>query len=199
MTCRLLQSHKAPGAVGRLGRELQFISGLYHGVLVIEAAFKSGAMLTVNWALEQDRDVFAVPGSTLSEKSKGTNWLIQQGGNLTTVAEDILEELNIESSPKIVESLPEGSTKNRSGFGENALDNLPHANNVLSIEVLSIERRVADLLENSDGPMHVDDITRALDETAAEVSSILVMLELRGLARQVCSMQFIADRERPVV
>jgi DNA processing protein len=170
------------------------ISEVCHGVLVIEAAFKSGAMLTVNWALEQDRNVFAVPGSALSEKSKGTNWLIQQGGNLTTVAEDILEELNIESSPKIVESLPEGSTKNRSGFGENALDNLPHANNVLSIE-----RRVADLLENSDGPMHVDDITRALDETAAEVSSILVMLELRGSARQVCSMQFIADRERPVV
>ena len=54
-------------------------------------------MLTVNWALEQDRDVFAVPGSELSEKSKGTNWLIQQGAKLTTTADDILEYLNIES------------------------------------------------------------------------------------------------------
>ena len=66
-----------------------------HGVLVVEAAFKSGAMLTVNWALEQDRDVFAVPGSALSEKSKGTNWLIQQGAKLTTTVDDILEDLNI--------------------------------------------------------------------------------------------------------
>jgi predicted Rossmann fold nucleotide-binding protein DprA/Smf involved in DNA uptake len=46
-------------------------------------------MLTVNWALEQDRDVFSVPGSELSEKSKGTNWLIQQGAKLTTTADDI--------------------------------------------------------------------------------------------------------------
>jgi len=135
-----------------------------------------------------------VPGSTLSEKSKGTNWLIQQWGNLTTVAEDILEELNIESSPKIVESLPEGSTKNRSGFGENALDNYARENNVLSIE-----RRVIDLLENSKDPMHVDDITRTLGEAANAVSSVLMILELRENARQVGSMQFIADKERPVV
>jgi DNA processing protein len=151
-------------------------------------------MLTVNWALEQNRDVFAVPRSALSEKSKGTNWLIQQGAKLTTVADDILEELNIESGQEIVESLPQGSTDNSSGFGKNALDNLARENNVLSIE-----RRVADLLKNSDGPIHVDDITRALGESAAAVSSVLVMLKLRGSARQVGSMQFIADRERPVV
>jgi DNA processing protein len=96
------------------GGEVAEFSALCHGVLVVEAAFKSGAMLTVNWALEQDRDVFAVPGSTLSEKSKGTNWLIQQGAKLTMVADDILEELNIETPTKIVESLPEGSSKNGS-------------------------------------------------------------------------------------
>jgi len=175
-------------------RKNRVISGLCHGVLVVEAAFKSGAMLTVNWALEQDRDVFAVPGSALSEKSKGTNWLIQQGAKLTTVADDILEELNIESSPKIVETFAQGSVENSSESGKNALDNLARDNNVLSIE-----RRVADLLENSDGPMHVDDITRALGETAAAVSSVLVMLELRGSARQIGSMQFIVDRERPVI
>jgi DNA processing protein len=175
-------------------RRNRVISGLCHGVLVVEAAFKSGAMLTVNWALEQNRDVFAVPGSALSEKSKGTNWLIQQGAKLTTAADDILEELNIESVPKIVESMPEGSTENSSGFGKNALDNLAREDNVLSIE-----HRVIDLLEKAGGPMHVDDITRALGESAAAVSSVLVMLELRGSARQVGSMQFIADKERPVV
>jgi DNA processing protein len=175
-------------------RRNRVVSGLCHGVLVVEAAFKSGAMLTVNWALEQNRDVFAVPGSALSEKSKGTNWLIQQGAKLTTVADDILEELNIEYSPTIVETFDKGSDENSSEFGKNALDKLARANNVLSIE-----RRVADLLENSEGPIHVDDITRALGETAAAVSSVLVMLELRGSARQIGSMQFIADKERPVV
>jgi DNA processing protein len=135
-----------------------------------------------------------VPGSALSEKSKGTNWLIQQGAKLTTVADDILDELNIESRQEIVESFPQSSTDNCFVFGKNALDNLSRANNVLSNE-----RRVADLLENSDGPIHVDDITKALGETAAAVSSVLVTLELRGSARQVGSMRFIADKERPVI
>ena len=77
---------------------------------------------------------------------------------------------------------------------KNALDNLARENNVLSIE-----RRVVDILEKSSEPIHVDDITRALGEAPAAVSSVLVMLELQGTARQVGSMQFIADRERPVV
>ena len=135
-----------------------------------------------------------MPGSALSEKSKGTNWLIQQGAKLTTVADDILDELNIESRQEIVESFPQSSTDNCFVFGKNALDNLSRANNVLSNE-----RRVADLLENSDGPIHVDDITKALGETAAAVSSVLVTLEFRGSARQVGSMRFIADKERPVI
>jgi DNA processing protein len=178
-------------------RRNRVISGLCHGVLVVEAAFKSGAMLTVNWALEQDRDVFAVPGSALSEKSKGTNWLIQQGAKLTTCADDILEELNIKSVPKTAENEQQNvssSAKKSTESGEIALDNLARKHNVLSIE-----RRVIDLLESSGEPMHIDDITRALGEAAAAVGSVLVMLELRGSARQVGSMQFIADRERPVV
>ena len=178
-------------------RRNRVISGLCRGVLVVEAAFKSGAMLTVNWALEQDRDVFAVPGSALSDKSKGTNWLIQQGAKLTTTADDILEDLNIESQSvqsSIEQPNSQGSSEKSAAFGENALDNLARENNVLSIE-----RRVVDLLEKAEGPIHVDDITRTLGEAAAAVSSVLVMLELRGSARQVGSMQFIADRERPVV
>ncbi len=178
-------------------RRNRVISGLCHGVLVVEAAFKSGAMLTVNWALEQNRDVFAVPGSALSEKSKGTNWLIQQGAKLTTTANDILEDLNVDSRLlKPVDELtsPQGSVEKSTGFGENALDNFARENNVLSIE-----RRVVELLELSREPMHVDDITRALGEAAAAVSAVLVMLELRGTARQVGSMQFIVDKERPVV
>lgn len=178
-------------------RRNRVISGLCHGVLVVEAAFKSGAMLTVNWALEQDRDVFAVPGSALSEKSKGTNWLIQQGAKLTTNADDILEELNLDSlqlDPVIPSKNVSSSVQKSTDSGKNALDNLARENNVLSIE-----RRVIDLLEESGKPMHVDDITRSVGESASAVSSVLVMLELQGNARQVGSMQFIADKERPVV
>ena len=154
-------------------RRNRVISGLCQGVLVVEAAFKSGAMLTVKWALEQ-------------------------GAKLTTTADDILEDLNIESqsvqSSSVVQPDFQGSPEKGAAFGENALDNLSRENNVLSIE-----RRVIDLLEKSKEPMHVDDITRTLGEAASAVSSVLVTLELRGNARQVGSMQFIADKERPVV
>ncbi len=169
-------------------RRNRVISGICKGVLVVEAAFNSRAMLTVSWALEQNREVFAVPGSALSEKSKGTDRLIRQGAKLTTTVEDILEELNIEAKTISVEP-----QKNAHG-GEIAIDNLARKNNVLNIE-----RRIIELLGNSAEPVHVDDITRELGESAAEISSVLVMLDLRGTARQVAPMQFIIDSERPVV
>lgn len=189
-------------------RRNRVISGLCHGVLVVEAAFKSGAMLTVSWALEQDRDVFAVPGSALSEKSKGTNWLIQQGAKLTTSVDDILEELSIDAKPlgdrasgpdavAVPETAPpatNSANKSATDSDDIALDNLARDNNRLNIE-----QRVIGLLENAEGPMHVDDITRSLGVAAAAVSSVLVMLELRGTARQVGTMQFTVDVERPVI
>lgn len=178
-------------------RRNRVISGLCHGVLVVEAAYKSGAMLTVKWALEQDRDVFAVPGSALSDKSKGTNWLIQQGAKLTASVDDILEELSIDAKPvsdQVSISAVAATDKNEADAGKNALDNFARGDNVLNIE-----QRVLSLLENTEGPMHVDDITRALGVAAAAVSSVLAMLELRGSARQVGTMQFTVDKERPVI
>ena len=184
-------------------RRNRVISGLCRGVLVFEAAFKSGAMLTVDWALEQNRDVSAVPGSALSEKSKGTNWLIQQGAKLTATVDDILEELSIERKPisdqTSVSTVAPGGTKEAedgisTDSGKNALDSLARDNNGLSIE-----QRVLGLLENAEGPMHVDDITRELGVAAAAVSSVLAMLELRGSALQVGAMLFTADNERPVI
>ena len=76
-------------------RRNRIISGLSRGVVVVEAAKKSGATWTVKWALDQNREVFAVPGNATSPQSEGTNWLIQQGAKLTTRADDVIQELSV--------------------------------------------------------------------------------------------------------
>ena len=71
----------------------RLISGLSDGVLVVEAKEKSGTLITVDYALDQGKDVFIIPGNITSQNSNGTNSLIQQGAKLVTKVEDILAEL----------------------------------------------------------------------------------------------------------
>ena len=149
-------------------RRNRIISGLTLGTVVVEAGMRSGALLTVEHAVQQNREVFAVPGSILSENSAGTNWLIQQGAKLTAAARDVLEELNIASAGdqlQLVAAEPESE----------------------------VERKV--LAEIAGEPAHIDDVTRSCGMAASLVASTLAMMELKGLVRQVGAMQYVRVRE----
>lgn len=147
-------------------RRNRILSGLTLGTLVVEAGFRSGALLTVTHALEQNREVFAVPGSALSERSRGTNWLIQQGAKLVLDVEDILEELNI------------------AGLGAQLGLSAP------TPDPGTVESQLLKMLQTE--PVHMDEITRRSGEPSSVVSATLTMLELSGLVRQAGSMMYIA-------
>ncbi len=149
-------------------RRNRIMSGMSLGVLVIEAGESSGAIITANMALEQNRDVFAVPGSILSTASKGTNRLIQAGAKLVTGTEDILDELNLETVARqleIKELVPE--TEDEASL----------------MKALSAE------------PVHIDEICRACGMPISVVSSTLAIMELKGLVKQVGAMNYSLARE----
>jgi DNA processing protein len=128
------------------------ISGLSLGVLVVEAREKSGALITSTFALEQNREVFAVPGSIHWETSIGPNNLIKQGAKCVTCAEDILEELNI----------PVGEEKTRARIGETPT-----------------ETKIFSLLQGKRGePLHIDTIVQESHLSPQEISSTLTQMEL---------------------
>ena len=148
----------------------RIMSGLSLGVLVIEAGEKSGALITAHQAVEQNREVFAIPGSILSPTSKGTNRLIQEGAKLVRNCSDILEELNLSivapQQLEIKEFLPASEAES------------------LILKQLTPE------------PSHIDEVCHRSGLTTSEVSSTLAMLELKGMAKQVGSMYYALARGR---
>jgi len=150
-------------------RRNRILSGLSMGVLVTEADENSGAMITARDALEQNREVFAVPGSILSPASRGTNHVIQAGeAKLVTKYTDILEELNLTTVARQIEMseiLPETETE------------------TMLIKQLGAE------------PSHIDEVCQKSGLPAATVSSTLAMMELKGLVKQVGTMNYVLSRE----
>ena len=143
------------------------MSGMSLGVLVVEAGESSGAMITAELALAQDREVFAIPGSILSPASRGTNRLIKEGAKLVQDYMDILEELNLTIIPRQIEMK----------------------------EMLPTNEMESRLLKQiSHEPIHIDDICRASGLGAGVVSSVLAMMELKGMVKQVGGMNYVLAR-----
>jgi len=137
----------------------RIISGLSLGTVIVEATHRSGSLITARLAAEQGREVFAVPGSITSFKSMGTHRLIKQGAKLVEHVEDILEELNLD------QPIPSIDTKEKP-----------------AIPLTPEEKKI--LNELSPYPIHIDKLVRNLSLSAAQVSSLLLQLELKGLVTQ---------------
>jgi DNA processing protein len=146
----------------------RIISGLSLGVVVVEAGEPSGALITSDFAAEQGREVFAVPGSILSHASKGTNKLIQKGAKLVTCVADILEELNISMVTDYIttqEVAPEDDTEK------------------------------AVLAQLSHEPTLTDDLVNQLNMPTEMVTSTLAIMELKGMVRQANGTSYVLARE----
>jgi len=143
----------------------RIISGVSLGTLVVEATLRSGSLITARLAAEQNREVFAIPGSIQSFKSTGTHTLIKQGAKLVEHAGDIIEELMPLTSPPVNRSVDPKKEQHRQ---------MP----LLSSEEMPIYRALGPY------PVHIDELVRKLDTAPGKLSGMLLGLELRGIVHQ---------------
>lgn len=145
----------------------RIIAGLTQGTIVVEAAEHSGSLVTASLALDYNREVFAVPGSIFSPSSQGTNALIRRGAKLVTSAQDILEELSLVSETNSLPSPSEKSLPNGLSPAEEIL-----------LQALRHE------------PVHINQLLKLTTLSTSEIQSSLSLLELKGLAKNIGSMQY---------
>ncbi len=142
------------------------ISGLSLCVVVVEAGQRSGALITAKFAAEQSRDVYAVPGSILHPGSAGCNQLIQDGAYPLLSVDDLLGQLDLQrvvTQQEVRQSLP------------------PDPSEAQLLAHLSAE------------PIHIDELVRNVTMAAGQISSLLTMMELKGLVRQVGTLRYVRE------
>jgi DNA processing protein len=157
-------------------RRNRIIGGLSLGVVVVEAALRSGSLITARLAQEAGRELFAVPGSPLDPRSRGANDLIRQGAHLTETAEDVLDNLpdhpqreGLSRSPLFARGTIPGAAEAPATWEEPA---------EAPVDLLKARMQVIDLLGVS--PTAVDDVVRRCQFSAAAVMAVLLELELAG-------------------
>jgi DNA processing protein len=154
------------------------ISGLSLGVLVVEAAENSGSLITARLALEQGREVWAVPGNITSRNSFGTNYLIKgAGAKLVQQWQDIVEELPQEIAARL---LPPETKKKEEG----------QQMSLAPADLSAVERAVFSLL-SADEPSHIDELAMQSKLSVPELTGALLGLEMRELIRQLPGKCFV--------
>lgn len=158
----------------------RIISGISQGTVIVESGERGGSMITARLALEQGRDVFAVPGMINSSQSVGTNELIKQGAKLVTTAADILEEYVDINSYKVIRIEQFGDFSALDGIKDNTYNkiaspslpynDLPEGDTKKVYKELTFE------------PIHISDISVKANLSASETATALLMLEMEGLA-----------------
>ena len=151
---------------GNFPQRNRIISGLSHGTIIVEAGHRSGAILTAFNALDQNREVFSVPGRIADERSKGTNRLIRNGAVLVGRTEHVLQAIEPQLAKRI-------KPRQRS----------------IDLDLSKEEKSIFTLLEHN--PIHIDELEKKSEKDLTLILTILLSLELKGAVLQLSGKQFV--------